>query len=70
MKGVKKYKTFQEARFDQYVFEPDKAYFEMILSMHSINLLNKIGKKVKKGVHKYKTFEDAQKDELKWLLAD
>lgn len=70
MKGVKKYKTFQEAQVDQYVFEPDKTYFEMILSMHSMSLLNKIGKKIKRGVYKYKTFEDAQKDKLKWLLAD
>ena len=70
MKRIKKYKTFEEAQFDQYVFEPDKGYIDMVLSMHSLNLLGKIGKKIKQGVYKYKTFKDAQEDELKWLLMD
>lgn len=70
MKGVKKYKTFQEAQIDQYVFEPDESYFKMVLSMHSMSLLNKIGKKARRGVFKYKMFDDAQKDELEWLFAD
>jgi hypothetical protein len=70
MKSIKKYKTFKEAQFDLYLFEPDKKYIEMILSMHSMDFLNNIGKKIKKGVYKYKTFQDAQKDEMKWLLKD
>jgi len=70
MKGIKKYRTFKEAQFDQYVFKPDKTYFKMVLSMHSMGLLDRVGKKIKRGVYKYKTFQSAQKDELKWLLVD
>jgi hypothetical protein len=70
MKGIRKYKTFEDAQFDQFVFKPDKNYFEMIFSMHSMNLFEKIFKKIKSGIYKYKTFEDAQKDEMEWLLKD
>ncbi len=70
MKVVKKYKSFEEAQKDQWVFEPDEDYFKMVLSMHSMSLLTRIGKKIKRGAYKYKKFEDAQKDELKWLSVD
>ncbi len=70
MKRIRKYKTFEEAQFDTYVFEPDKTYFDLIFSMFSISILDKIGKKVKKGIYKYKTFQEAQRDKLKWLLED
>lgn len=67
---VKKYKNFKEAYRDQLVFTPDKNYFHMVLLMHSMSILKKIGEKTPKGVYKYKTFDDAQKDSLNWILAD
>jgi len=70
MKGLKKYKTFEEAERDQWVFEPDENYFKIALSRLSMEPLIKIGGRIKRGLYKYKRFEDAQKDELKWLLQD
>ena len=67
---VKKYKTFEEAHRDQFVFMPDEKYFRMVLLMHSMSLLKKIGKKAPQGVYKYRSFKEAQKDSLNWILAD
>lgn len=67
---VKKYKSFEEAHRDQFVFAPDEHYFRMVLLMHSMSLLKKIGRKTPKGVYKYKSFDDAQKDSLNWILTD
>lgn len=67
---VKKYKTFEAARKDQWVFKPGQAYFEKVLLMHSMGLLKRIGEKCPRGVFKYKNFEDAQKEELEWILMD
>ena len=67
---VKKYKTFEEAQKDQWVFNPGKDYFQKVLLMHSSRLLKRIGEKHQQGVFRYKTFADAQKDDLKWILKD
>jgi hypothetical protein len=67
---VKKYKTFEAARKDQWVFRPGRAYFEKVLLMHSSGLLKRIGENFPKGVFRYKTFTEAQKDEFEWILMD
>lgn len=67
---VKRYETFEKAQIDQWVFDPDKNYFQKVLLMHSMSLLKRLGQKVPKGVHKYKSFEDAQKEAFQWILMD
>lgn len=67
---VKKYKTFDEAARDQWVFRPGRAYFKKVLLMHSTGLLKRIGGKFPQGVFRYKTFAEAQKEESEWILTD
>ncbi len=67
---VKKYKNFEEAQKDQWVFNPGKDYFEKVLFMLSMGLLKRIGSKFPRGVFKYESFEDAQEDDLQWILRD
>ncbi|KPJ63624.1 MAG: hypothetical protein AMJ45_07210 [Syntrophobacter sp. DG_60] len=59
---VKKYKSFEEAERDQWVFFPDEAYFKRAFGLLRTSLLKRIVKNFPKGVFKYKTIEDAQKD--------
>lgn len=61
MMPVKKYKTFEEAREDLFVYNPGKEYYK---ELHEYFLfLERITPKVKlpHGVFYYKTFEEAEK---------
>jgi hypothetical protein len=65
---VKKFKTFEAARRDQWVFKPGPAYFEKVLLMHSSRLLKRIGENFPRGVFRYNNFQEAQEEELNWIL--
>jgi len=67
---IKKYKTFKEAKSDQYVFYPDEEYLKKAFSLLRIRFLKDIGKKFPHGIFKYKTFEEAQKHLLDLIVGD
>ncbi len=57
---VKKFKTFEDARRDQWVMEPTPEYYKHVIEFYE--LASKLVKrKVPHGVFKFKTFEEAQK---------
>ncbi|GJQ31591.1 MAG: hypothetical protein HBSAPP04_04300 [Ignavibacteriaceae bacterium] len=57
---IKKFKTFEEARRDLWVMNPDAAYYKRLFEL--FNLVSKLNKrKYPKGLYKFKTFEEVQK---------
>ena len=58
---IKKYKNFEEAERDIWVFTPDEGYYKNTFSLLRSCLLKKIAKQFPRGIFKYKTHEEAQK---------
>ncbi len=57
---IKKFKSFEEARRDLWVMNPDANYYRGLKEFYA--LASKLIKpKYKKGLYKFKTFEEAQK---------
>lgn len=57
---VKKYKTFEEARRDLWILNPDDKYLQRLrnLFIASEKLSNR---KISRGIKKYKTIEEANR---------
>jgi len=57
---IKKFKSFEEARRDLWVMNPDENYYRGLKEFYA--LASKLIKpKYPKGLYKFKTFEEAQK---------
>lgn len=60
---IKKFKTFEEARRDLWVMNPDQAYYDCLRAF--FNFTEKLidyRTGYKPGVYKFKTIEEADKD--------
>jgi hypothetical protein len=61
--GIKKYKSFEHARRDQWVFKPDEEYYRRIRNFYQF--ATKLNPPVHSpGVFKYRSITDAQKQNL------
>ncbi|NUN10289.1 MAG: hypothetical protein HUU54_14035 [Ignavibacteriaceae bacterium] len=66
---IKKFKTFEEARRDLWVMNPDDAYYNRVFRFYELAAsLSK--RKVPKGITKFRTFEEAQKHREKYYIRD
>ena len=62
---VYKYRTFDDAKKSQWVFNTDAAYFNSVRELFKIAYrLNPV--KYPKGIFLYKTFEEANEQRLQW----
>jgi len=57
---IKKFKTFEEARRDLWVMNPDDVYYKRLSEFYEL-AASLIKRKIPQGIFKFKTFEDAQK---------
>ncbi len=57
---IKKFKTFEEARRDLWVMNPDKAYYQRVAEFYEL-ASSLVKRKIPRGVFKFRTFEEAQK---------
>ncbi len=64
---VKKYKTFEEAEKDLWVFNPDKNYYKKLRTILNFDIMINV-KKFPRGIYKYKTFEEAENHRWKTLI--
>lgn len=60
--GVKKFKTFEEARKDQWVFEPDDAYYRRIRKFYQFAFRLNPPQQAQ-GIFKFRNLSEAQKHE-------
>lgn len=62
---IKKFKTFEEARRDLWVMNPDATYYKKLFELFELAFtLSKPN--YPKGLYKFKTFEEAQKHREKF----
>ncbi|NUM69717.1 MAG: hypothetical protein HUU43_02630 [Ignavibacteriaceae bacterium] len=57
---IKKYKTFEEARRDLWVMEPDEAYYKRVIAFYELAATIMKPRSIEKGFFRFKTFQDAQ----------
>lgn len=62
---IKKFKTFEEARRDLWVMNPDEAYYKRVFEFYEL-AGSLIKRKYPKGIFKFRTFEEAQKHREKY----
>lgn len=57
---IKKFKTFEEARRDLWVMEPNDEYYRRVIAFYDLAASLIKPRSIEKGIFKFKTFEEAQ----------
>ncbi len=65
---IKKFKTFEEARRDLWVMEPDDEYYRRVIAFYELAASLIKPHSIEKGIFKFKTFEEAQEHRRRQLL--